>query len=289
MRPLISTAVVNGVRLAYEEHGDGEPVVLVHGGVSDMRSWEAQVVALAREYRVINYSRRYHVPNEEIPEGVADPMSAHVDDLAGLLEAFDAGPAHLVGHSWGAITCLTLGVRSPALVRTMVLEEPPLMSLVVGLPPSPGQMLRLLVNDPAMALPLIRFGRGIKPSTKALARGDHETGLRLFLRAVGADLDGLSEDRREQRRANVKPLEAEFVRGGLEPLGKADASRATAPTLILNGDRSAVFFQRVADRLARVMPNAERAEVAGASHWVHEDAPSAVNDLILAFLRRRGQ
>jgi pimeloyl-ACP methyl ester carboxylesterase len=58
---------LNGVSFTYLEEGSGPPVVLVHGSVSDYREWHMQMAPLARHYRVIAYSRRYHWPN--LPPG----------------------------------------------------------------------------------------------------------------------------------------------------------------------------------------------------------------------------
>src|SRR5678815_5162286 len=54
---------VRGVELHYIEQGQGEPLILLHGGLGDYRSWEPQIKLLSRQYRVISYSRRYHIPN----------------------------------------------------------------------------------------------------------------------------------------------------------------------------------------------------------------------------------
>ena len=56
--------MVNGVELHYVEAGEGEPVILLHGGQGDYRAWQPQVVVLKPHYRVISYSRRYHYPND---------------------------------------------------------------------------------------------------------------------------------------------------------------------------------------------------------------------------------
>ena len=62
--------IVNGVELHYISAGAGEPVILLHGGQGDYRSWEPQMAALSRYYRVISYSRRYNFPNAtSVPSG----------------------------------------------------------------------------------------------------------------------------------------------------------------------------------------------------------------------------
>src|SRR5688572_9595029 len=60
---------VNGVELHFVEEGAGEPLILLHGGQGDYRSWKEQVPEFARKYRVISYSRRFHYPNNNRIEG----------------------------------------------------------------------------------------------------------------------------------------------------------------------------------------------------------------------------
>ncbi|HLT29013.1 MAG TPA: alpha/beta hydrolase, partial [Myxococcaceae bacterium] len=64
----MATIQLGNTQLAYEERGTGETVILIHGGFSDMRTWEANLEAFRERYRVITYSRRYHWPNDRIPE-----------------------------------------------------------------------------------------------------------------------------------------------------------------------------------------------------------------------------
>ena len=50
---MLETATINGTELAYLEHGQGQPVVFVHGGVGDYREWNLQVPAFAASFRTI--------------------------------------------------------------------------------------------------------------------------------------------------------------------------------------------------------------------------------------------
>jgi len=102
----IKTATINGTTLAYREEGQGEPVVFVHGAVSDLRTWKPQLPEIGRLYRAIAYSRRYHRPNKALEPGARDPWEPHADDLAAFLREIGASPAHLVGNSQGAYISL---------------------------------------------------------------------------------------------------------------------------------------------------------------------------------------
>jgi pimeloyl-ACP methyl ester carboxylesterase len=282
-------AAVDGTTLAYREHGDGEPVVFVHGTASDLRSWTSQLPAIGASYRALALSRRYARPNEDIEPGADDQMLPHVDDLAAFLEATGATPAHLVGNSWGAFICLLTAIRHPHAVRSLVLEEPPVLPLFVGTPPRPRELLGVLVRRPRTALAIASFGaRTMAPAQRAFRRGDDEHAMRTFAAGVlGPEgLRRVPEERRQQMRENVAAMRAQLLGAGFPPLADDDVRRVAAPTLLLCGQQSPRFFHRLADRLEELLPRAERLEIAGVSHRMHEEDPDAVNEAILAFLDR---
>ncbi|HKZ79231.1 MAG TPA: alpha/beta fold hydrolase [Pyrinomonadaceae bacterium] len=74
----------------------------MHGALGDYRTWNQQAATLAQQYHVISYTRRYHQPNSSTNGADDYTYRRHVDDLISLIHAFGLGPAHLVGHSYGA-------------------------------------------------------------------------------------------------------------------------------------------------------------------------------------------
>ena len=281
-------AEVNGAALAYREHGRGEPVVFVHGSASDMRTWEHQLQGVGASHRAIVYSRRYATPNEPIPEGADDPMLPHVEDLVSFMKGVDAAPAHLVGHSWGGFVSLLCAIRHPEAVRSLVLMEPPVLSLFVSTPPRPSELLRMLLHRPRTAIAIMRFGvTAAEPAAKAYRRGDDEAGFEVFARGVlGREaFEGLSSGRRAQAWDNVAVDKAQLLGEGFPPLSDERVRGVAVPTLLLHGERSPGLFRLLADRLEELLPNARRVEVPGASHIMHEDNPQVVNEAIAEFLR----
>jgi pimeloyl-ACP methyl ester carboxylesterase len=284
----LRTAAVDGAMLAYREQGEGEPVVFVHGDCSDLRTWDQQLPAIGASYRAIAYSRRYARPNEDIEPDADDQMHRHVDDLAAFLREIGAAPAHVVGHSWGAFICLLAAIRQPRLVRSVVLAEPPVLSLFMSVPPRPTEVLRLL-RRPRTALAILAFAaRTGLPAEKAFRRGDDETAMRSFAYGLlGKDnYERLPEERRQQARENLSTLRAQTLGEGFPPLGVDDVRGVAAPTLLMTGERSPAYLLRLTDRLQRLLPNPERVKIAGASHLMHEEDPDAVNEAILGFVGR---
>ena len=285
----LPSVAVEGATLAYRERGAGEPVVFVHGSASDLRCWDQQLPAIATSYRAIAYSRRYARPNEDIEPGADDQMLRHVDDLVSFLQAIDAAPAHLVGHSWGAFICLLTAIRHPQLVRSLVLQEPPVLSLFVSTPPRPEELLPLFLRRPRTALAILTFGAGtMAPAQRAFRRGDDDAALARFAHGVlGKETYGrLSEERLRQARENLATVRAQLLGAGFPPLSEDDLRHVRVPTLLMNGQRSPAFLLRLTERLQQLLPDVERVEIADASHAMQEENPRAVNEAILEFLAR---
>lgn len=96
----------DGVPLYYEERGDGETIVLVHGWTGDSRYWwQKNVDALAADYHVLTYDLRGHGLSGKTDEG--HTLSDYAADLEFLLESLDVSTAVLVGWSMGAAITLT--------------------------------------------------------------------------------------------------------------------------------------------------------------------------------------
>lgn len=276
---------INKATIEYSEYGRGESLIFVHGSTSDYRTWQPQLSDFSNNFRTINYSRRYHWPNEEIPEGADYAMQEHVQDLESLLRKLDATPAHLVGHSYGAFLCLLLAMKRPSLIRTLVLAEPPVLTLFTSNTPQPLELIKLFLSRPRTAMAILKLGiKGIEPAKKAAKQGDIEEVSRLMGNAIlGQEFyNRLSESRREQIRANT--IKAELLGSGFAPLEPAELREIEIPTLLVNGEKSPDFFHRFIDRIEELIPDTKRINIEDASHIMHEDNAEAFNRKVLKFL-----
>jgi pimeloyl-ACP methyl ester carboxylesterase len=114
---------VNGIRLHYEEHGEGAPILCVHGGGSSAVMWGDAVPELASLGRVISYDRRGCARSER-PHGYErTTVGEQADDAAALLDALEAEPAVVMGRSYGGAVAIDLALRYPDRVRALVLLE----------------------------------------------------------------------------------------------------------------------------------------------------------------------
>ena len=95
--PMIHT--VNGVRLYVEEHGEGSPILCIHGAGSSALAWSDAIAELSRLGRVIAYDRRGCTRSERPEPYERTNVAEHADDAAGLLDLLEAAPAAVIGRS----------------------------------------------------------------------------------------------------------------------------------------------------------------------------------------------
>jgi pimeloyl-ACP methyl ester carboxylesterase len=279
---------INGAELAYTEQGTGAPLIYVHGALSDVRYLESELPALAQRFRTIVYSRRYAWPNEALGEGVMDPVAQHVDDLADVIRALDAAPAHVAGISLGGTICLLLAVRHPELVRTLILEDPSAFPVLFSIPPKPGEILPLLFRQPGTLWMAMRTMASFGRMAVAIKRGKDEESMRLLVNwANGFDAySELPAANRAQGAANIATWRAALERPGPIDLTATDARSIQKPTLLVAGERSAPPLRAVVQRLAELIPNSEVKVIPGASHGMNFQNPVALDAAILEFLEK---
>jgi esterase len=252
------TRTVNGVRLYYEEHGSGVPILCIHGAGSSALVWSDAVRELARLGRAIAYDRRGCTRSERPEPYERTSVAEHADDAAALLDALADAPAVVVGRSYGATVATDLALRRPDRVRALVLLE--------------GDAPRELA--PATA----RWG-------DALAARMREVAARAGVDAVAEALIGevagegawlsFPDELRRVLTQNGPAILAE-VRG--EWWLQADAAALATvhqPALLVAAADSPPELRQPTEAMARVLPHA-RAVTVGGGHLIDPAAPQVL-------------
>lgn len=268
----IKKAEVNGTTLSYIEKGSGEPLVFIHGAVSDFRTWTEQFEAFAADYRVISYSRRGHYPNDAETDTAQYTRERHAADLVEFLKALDLKKAHLVGHSYGASIALMAARENPELVGSLILGEP-----------SPFPALFSEEEIPLLAQQKAGFDKAIQLSEI----GNQELAVREFLHTiVGIDAFGLlPEERRAVILENARTLLPMLRHYYNSPMDAEQISRVKTPVLLITGELSPLIA-RVGNKLIdRHLPNSKIAVLKCASHGLQIENPEGFNQLVWDFLR----
>lgn len=117
--PTSGYAPVNGLKMYYEVHGSGEPVVLLHGAFMTITTnWAGWIGELSKTRKVIAVEMQGHGRTADIPR---EPSSENLaDDVAALLEYLEIPRADLIGYSMGGRVAMEVAVRHPGQVRKVV-------------------------------------------------------------------------------------------------------------------------------------------------------------------------
>jgi pimeloyl-ACP methyl ester carboxylesterase len=110
---------LGSVNTWYDEHGEGEPLVLMHGGLVDARFFAVNLPALSAAFHVYTPERRGHGHTPDVEGPITYQLMA--DDTIAFLEQVVEEPADLVGHSDGAFVAMLVAMQRPDLVKRLVM------------------------------------------------------------------------------------------------------------------------------------------------------------------------
>jgi pimeloyl-ACP methyl ester carboxylesterase len=276
--PAPTKIIVNGVELHYISAGAGEPLILLHGGQGDYRSWEPQMAELSRFYHVISYSRRYNYPNNNPQTATNHSVLVEAEDLAAFMKALRLKRANLVGTSMGAATALALAIQHPKWVRSLVLAEPPLLGWVKHFPDGDK-----LYED---------FMQRIQdPASEAFAAGDAAAAMRFFVDgfATPGRFDSLSPEARLGVMQNAAFFK--MMTHSVNPYPEIDRRALWSlrmPVLVITGERTTEIHRRIDEELTKTIPRARSATIPSAGHGSPRENPGAFTEVVENFLETSG-
>ena len=253
-------------RLYVEEHGEGEPLLLIEGLGQSMWAWREQVPVFARHYRTIAFDTRgtgrSPVPDEQYG----------IDELAqDAADILDGRTAHVVALSMGGYVALTLALARPELVRSLVL-----VGTGAGGPdrvPRPQEVRDAYAA--AIGLPFDEYGRRTMPLT--FSPGWTERNPEAFEEILAARLEHPTPD--VTLDAHLRACYGFYGRG-------CEVERLDTPALVVHGDADVIVPVENGRALAARLPHARIVELEGRGHNVQLEDPATLNRLVLGFLER---
>jgi pimeloyl-ACP methyl ester carboxylesterase len=255
----VPEARVNGIRLYYEEHGEGAPIACIHGGGSTALMWGDAVGELARLGRVITYDRRGCTRSER-PDPFATSVAEHADDAAALIDELAATPAIVIARSYGGAVAIELALRHPGHVRALALLE--------------GDALGLSASA-------LEWTRSLRDNLRAVAERDGMDAVyEALIDEVGGEgaWDSFPAEAREILTANGPALMAELNYVDEPMPGPADIATIDKPVLLVSAAESPPAQREMNDAMAAVLPDA-RTVLVGGGHLIDPSAPE-----VLAFV-----
>ena len=297
------TIRTNGIHLHCAVAGKGPLVILLHGFPECWYSWRHQIEALSPYFRVVAPDLRGYGDSDK-PQGVSSyTLPSLTADVRGIVEAFGAHQAVIVGHDWGGALAWAFAATYPdQTARLIVLNCP-----------HPGVFARHLSSNPRQVLRswyMFFFQIPWVPEY-ALTAQDHWAIGRIF-RATASREDAFrDEDVERYKRAAAQPgaltaainyyraafrgrqalallpapirCVAELLVGPIPY--PVSAPKIEAPTLLIWGEDDPFLGKELTEGMEPLFKGRfETKYIAGCSHWVQQEEPRLVNQYILEFL-----
>jgi pimeloyl-ACP methyl ester carboxylesterase len=240
-----ATIDIDGLPVFYETEGDGDPIVLLHGGLADNSTWAAQFAGFSPHRRVVAPERQAQGHTPDAPGPLT--YQGMTDQTVSFLIALGLGPVDLLGWSDGGMVGTLIAAEHPELVRTLTVTGSGFSSAGY-VPGAMEALVALTPDDDDMAMFVAMY-------THASPDGpEHFAEVWQKIRTMWA-----------------------------EPFDwTATVKRIVAPTLVILGDDDYVTVAH-AEAFSRTLKNGQLAVVPGASHILPMEKPELFNQLILDF------
>lgn len=259
-------ARVNNMELAYIDQGQGRPVVLLHGFPLNNSMWQAQIPALASNFRVIAPDFRGH-GESEAPSGTYS-MDLLADDVKALLDHLGIDRAVIVGFSMAGYATFAFYRKYPNLVSALVLADtrpqPDSAEAKQGRENTAQGVLKDGVSGPAQALPTRMLTQETQQSRPDLVKAVSGIMASTPVNGYVGDLRGMAE----------------------RPDSTATLSQITCPTLVIVGEQDTLTPVADSELMAQTIKGATLVKIPGAGHLAPMEAPDAFNKALLDFLAK---
>ena len=264
----------DGVKLYYEEAGEGFPIIFVHEFGGDYRSYEPQIRYFARRYRCIAYNARGYPPSDVPDDEQKYSQQRARDDVLAVLNGLRIDQAHLVGISMGGFAVLHFGMTYAAHARSMVVGG-------CGYGAEPSKREQFQVEAEAAAARFETLGIEAVANSYALGttrvqlqnkdpRGWEE--FRQMLTEHSARGSALTLRGVQKRRPSLFDL-VEQMR------------QVRVPTLIITGDEDDPCIE-ASILMKRAIPSAALAMLPRSGHAINLEEPALFNQFIEQFFHQ---
>ena len=244
---------LNGIELYYESHGEGPPIVFLHGAGGNHISWWQQVPHFRERYRCITIDHRGFGRSTDPAQ---EDSARFVDDLEALLERLEVGRTALVAQSMGGRTAIGFAVRHPERVSALVMCD---TWGFFDWPELRAEQEQWRERNPRDLL--LRGGIGDKFG--------REHADMVFLYQQVQDLN-------PPREASTAPSET----------SKDDVAALTVPTIFIQGEVDPLVPPQIIKRVHELIPGSGYVEFPERGHSVYWEEPQEFNRTLEAFLAK---
>ncbi|MGA2410175.1 MAG: alpha/beta fold hydrolase [Candidatus Binataceae bacterium] len=259
-------APINGVELAYQFRGVGDPIVMIHGAQGDQSMFNDLATQFASGYRVLTFDQRGSGLSEKPDMDYSMAMLA--DDTAALMQHLGIGGAHIIGVSMGGMVALEFALRHSGKVR----------SLVLGCT-SPGGPKAIRIGGSAFTAAYSTKEMTAEERGRALAEAAFTKG---YIERHPEIIPAMIEARRQ------RPIDAAALNHRIKAVMKHDVydrlGEITAPALVITGKDDALVSWENSRLIAERIPGAKLVVLEPAGHCFWLEQPKEAGEAIRSFV-----
>jgi len=262
-------ARINGVELAYDLQGSGEPLVMIHGAQGDRSMFSGFVPAFTGRFQVLTFDQRGSGQSEKPDMDFSIAMLA--DDTAALMDHIGFTSAHIVGVSMGGMIAQEFALRHPQRTR----------SLVLGCT-TPGGPQSVRIGGDALTKAYSTQSLSPEERGRALAEAAFTKG---YVEKHPEIITTMIEARRQRPLDPVAlghRMKAAYAHNTYDRL-----PQITCPTLVITGKDDVLISWENSRILAEYIPGAKLVLLEPAGHCFWMEQPEQSHDALMAFLRVR--
>lgn len=256
--------------LFFEEAGEGETIIFVHGSQEDYRVFMPQLDQLKNDFRVITYSRRYNYPNNnEYKEGTPFNPVTEASDLERLTIGIGVEKFHIIGHSYGGLIAIAYANKHQDKLKSLIVSEPPMLSLE-------GCAESLRITNERL---IEKVGAALKTNDSTLVMKS------IFEFFVGKDIQNeIPPESLNALKANLTEMKA--LVSSENPFPNLN-TEFDLPVMIFTSEYTMPILKCTNQALINNMPNAKHVHISNASHDMWMSQPEIMSDHVRNFISEK--
>ncbi|MFT4664508.1 MAG: esterase [Polaribacter sp.] len=252
--------------LKYKSFGSGEPVIILHGLFGTLDNWQTMAKRLAENFTVFIIDQRNHGKSPHMDD-ISYPLMA--EDLRIFMEDHWMYDAHIIGHSMGGKTAMQFALDNPDMVNKLV---------VVDIAPKAYVGNHELIFEALFDVPLDTLKSRSEAAKVLEAKMGNDSGTIQFL------LKNLTRNQEGQYNWKMNlPVLFKDYENILAAVNGEEIFDKEA--LFIKGGKSNYILPEDIEEIRLLFPEAKFEEVAKSGHWVHAEAPEALYQLMISFLK----
>ncbi|MEZ4670552.1 MAG: alpha/beta hydrolase [Anaerolineae bacterium] len=252
---------VNGTTIAYEIHGQGEPLLLIHGAGIDHTSWQPQIEPLGKMFQLIVPDVRGHGQSEQTSAPYTIELFA--EDMVCLLDKLEIKQTLICGHSMGGPVAQCIAAKHPERVKAIILAD-----TNYGFEDTP--FLRLVVALTKPLVRLMKIERMVDMSVRQIT--DRTDARELFRKSYEPQVANPTNF------WNIWQANDNFK-------GKKQLQEIACPTLVLIAENNNATH-KMGRTMANMIPNAKLMTIKNAGHGLNWDNTEDFNAAIIEFCKK---